>query len=49
MATEFGWEKIDGAEIIQSLTAIAIAPIILPLAATELPYRKDAKKQLQRQ
>jgi len=34
MATEFDWEKVDGAAIIQSLTAIVTAPIILPLAAT---------------
>lgn len=34
MATEFDWEKVDGAEIIQSLTAIVTAPIILPLTAT---------------
>lgn len=34
MATEFDWEKVDGAEIIQSLAAIVTAPIIIPLAAT---------------
>lgn len=46
MATEFGWEKIDGAEIIQSLTAIAIAPIILPLAATvKQPFVQAAIKE----
>jgi hypothetical protein len=46
MAFEFDWEKVDGAEIIQSLSAIVTAPVILPVAAAvKQPLVKAAIKE----